>query len=80
MTRPLETEIHTYNDHLPELMEHQGRYVLIKGEEVISVMDTYNDALKLGYERFGLEPFFVSCIQPPEQALFISREVTPCLL
>jgi len=79
MNKPLEAEINTYHNRLPELMEYQGRYVLIKGDTVVTVMDTYNDALKLGYERFGLEPFFVSRIQSPENAAFISRDVA-CLL
>jgi len=79
MSKPLEAEIATFNAQLSGLMEQRGRYVLIKGEKVISVMDTYNDALKLGYERFGLEPFFVSRIQPPEQAAFISRDIDLCL-
>jgi len=80
MNKPLEAEIHTYHNRLNELLEHSGRYVLIKGNTVVTVMDTYNDALKLGYERFGLEPFFVGRIQPPEHAAFISREVVSCPL
>ncbi|WAB91948.1 hypothetical protein [Pseudomonas citronellolis] len=74
----LETEITTYNAQLPNLLQHQGKFVVIKGEEVVDVLDTYNDALKLGYERFGLQQFLVKRIMPPEQVFFITRHVVPC--
>lgn len=50
---------------------HAGRYVLVKGDQVLSVWDTLRDARQAGYERFGMEPFLVREIQfterPPRQ-------------
>ena len=50
----LEAEVATYASKLAELSAQSGKFVLIKGETVIGVYDTYADALKIGYERFGL--------------------------
>src|SRR5438105_3039925 len=41
------------------LPEQQGRFVLIRGDEVADVRDTYGDALRAGYERYGLDSFLV---------------------
>ena len=74
----LDAEISTYNAKLPELIAHQGQFVLIKGSQVVGVFDTYQDALQQGYEKFGLDPFLVKTIAPAEQILFISRELNLC--
>lgn len=74
----LEHELATYNSQLPALLKHQGKFVLIKGTEVVDTFDTYGDALKQGYDKFGLERFLVKRIMPTEQASFISRHVIPC--
>lgn len=71
----LQKEIETYNAKLPELLGDVGKFVLIKGDKVEGVYDTYADALKLGYERFKLEPFMVKQIAPAEQIQFFTREL-----
>lgn len=76
---PLEKELETYNKKLPELKEHEGKYALISGENVVEVFNTYEDALKSGYDRFGLQPFLVKQIMAIEQVQFISRFVDPCV-
>lgn len=70
----LERELLTYSQQLPSLLGKQGKYVLIKGEEVVGTFDTYEDALKIGYQRFQLEPFLVKKIAPTEQILYFSRD------
>ena len=53
----LEKELETYRSHLPELKgENEGRFVLIRGDQVIDVFSSYDDALKAGYTKFGLGP------------------------
>jgi hypothetical protein len=42
---------------------NKGRFALIKGNQVVSVWDTLNDAIQAGRERFGQEPLFVHEIQ-----------------
>jgi hypothetical protein len=74
----LERELETYLNRLPELKaDHEGRFVLIQGDQVVDVFSSYDDALKAGYEKFGLNPFLVKKIQAVEQALFISRFADP---
>lgn len=69
----LEKELETYRNKLPELKAEEGKFVLIKGDEVAGIYVAYEDALKEGYRRFGLEPFLVKQIQLNEQAQLITR-------
>lgn len=73
--RSLQKEIETYNAKLPELLSSIGKFVLVKGEDVEGIYDTYADALKIGYERFKLEPFMVKQITPAEKIHFFTREL-----
>jgi hypothetical protein len=73
----LERELETYKNKLPELVAHEGKFVLIQGEEIVGLYDSYEDAIKDGYAKFGLSPFFVKQIEATEQVHFISR-FTPC--
>ena len=44
----LERELETYMSHLSELKgENEGRFVLIRGDQVIDVFSSYDDARKL---------------------------------
>jgi hypothetical protein len=70
----LQKEIDTYNAKLPELLTSIGKFALIKGNEIEGIYDTYADALKIGYERFKLEPFMVKQISSAEKLAFFSRE------
>ncbi len=73
---PLHKEIETYNAKLAELIGNSlGKYVLVKGPEIIGVYDTYADALKIGYERFKLQPFMVKQVAPAERVQFFTREL-----
>lgn len=75
----LEKELAAFNRNLPKLKtEHEGKFVLIHGDELIEVFSSYDDAIKAGYSRFGLEPFLVKQVQALEQVQFISRFVDPC--
>lgn len=75
----LETELATYKSKLAELIanNNEGKFVLIRGENVVDVYGTYEDAIKEGYAKFGLTPFLVKQIQTVEQVHFISR-LLPC--
>jgi hypothetical protein len=73
----LERELATYKAKLPELKEQAGRYVLTQGDRVVDTFSSYDDALKKGYQDFGLKPFLVKRIEAMEQAHFVSRFVTP---
>lgn len=73
----LEKEMETYANKLPELKGSEGKFVLIHGSDVVDVYTSYEDAVKEGYNRFGLEPFLVKQIKTVVQAQFISRFVDP---
>jgi hypothetical protein len=71
----LQTELKTYLEHRERLLEQEGKFVVIHGSEVAGVWDTYEDALKDGYQRFGLEPFLVKQIEGTEPVQFFTRDV-----
>ena len=73
----LEKEMETYTAKLPELLSHEGKFVLIQDDRVVDVYDSYEDAIKEGYAKFGLSPFLVKQIEWSEQVHFVSRFV-PC--
>lgn len=76
---PLEREIARYKEELEVLLAEEGRFALVKSEEKIDIFDTYDDALKAGYERYGLEPFLVQKIsRVPSVANFTRFSLTPC--
>jgi hypothetical protein len=62
---PFADEWKTFKREVYRLMCHggRGRFALIKGDKVVSVWDTHNDAIQAGRERFGQEPFMVQEIQ-----------------
>lgn len=74
----LEKEIETYKSKLTQFSASEGKFVLIHGEDVMGIFDTYADAIKEGYEKLGLKPFLVKQIQAIERVQFVSRFVDPC--
>ncbi len=80
MADPLEKELQAFKDHLPILMADEGKYALIIGSDLIGVYGTYEDALKVGYEKAKLEPFLVKKISGAETIAYFSRDLSaPCL-
>jgi hypothetical protein len=74
----LKTELETYQRELPTLLANEGRFVVVQGNTVEGVYESYSDALALGYKKFGLRPFLVKKIAATEVASFITRLSTPC--
>ena len=60
-----------YENALPDLLKEEGKFALVKGENVVGVYESYEDALKVGYEKFGLESFFIKRIQQIEEPIYI---------
>lgn len=73
----LEKELATYKDRLSEMKEHEGKFVLIHGDEIVDYFAAYEDAIKAGYQRFNLEPFMVRQINAVEQVLHVTRHILP---
>ena len=74
----LEKELETYKKKLSELKQDEGKFALIHGDDVIDTFTSYEDAIKEGYKKFGLEPFLVKQVHSIERIQFISRSVTFC--
>ena len=73
----LEQELAAYQKSLAGWSDQEGKYVLIHESEAVDFFSSYEDALKVGYGRFGLEPFLVKQVQANEQTHFISRLYAP---
>ena len=69
----LEKELETYHKYLPNWSEHEGKFVLIKDDEVFGFFSSYDDVVREGYRRFKLDPFLAKRVNMIEQSHFISR-------
>ncbi len=74
----LDREIQTYQKELPNLLQHEGKFVLIHETQVAGFYETYEDAIKAGYEKFALKPFLVKRIQAVEQIQYFTRDLIEC--
>ncbi|MEK6798389.1 MAG: hypothetical protein AABZ12_05465 [Planctomycetota bacterium] len=74
----LERELKTYQRELANLLQHEGRFVLVHGSEVAGVFDTYDDAIRAGYDKYGLDPFLVKRVEAIEQIQSFTRPLDPC--
>jgi hypothetical protein len=53
-----------------------GKFALIGSDEYVGEWDSYEDALKAGYQKFGLENrFLVKKIEGIEGLLFFTRDI-----
>ncbi len=64
-------ELAYFNEHREEwCQEHTGQFVIIRGTTLGGFWDTANDALRVGYARFGLEIFLIKEVQLVDELLF----------
>lgn len=72
----LEHEMAVYRTNLMELVQHEGKYVVIKGDEILpDVYAGYEEALAAGYGRFGPVPFLVKQVHKTEPVLYFTRDL-----
>jgi len=72
----LDTEYKTYMREKTRLLSEneEGRFALIKGENVIDTFGCFDDTLRAGYRRFGTkDPFMVHQILRVEPVMIINR-------
>lgn len=68
----LEQEIKFYQDNLEAwLTNFAGKFVVVKGNELIGVFDTIDAALSEGARRFGLNSFLVRRVERTPQEIRI---------
>jgi hypothetical protein len=72
-------EVATYARLKPELLaRNPGSFVVIVGDEVEGPVDTFREALRAGYRRFGLGPLFVKQLLTIEPSVEVTRDIMPC--
>ncbi len=63
MAQILDTELKTYEQHRDHLLGiAEGKFVLIRNDQVVGVYDSKMDAIAQGYQQFGNVPFLVKQI------------------
>lgn len=56
----LEREQKAFDSQLDEMMrEHEGEYVLFRGEKPVAFFPTYNEAYQAGLDQFGLDEVYI---------------------
>jgi hypothetical protein len=73
----LEKELATFRAKLSEFKQHEGKFVLIHGDQIVDFFSTYEDAIKAGYQHFGLEQFLVKKIAVTEPVFCFTRHILP---
>ena len=63
---PLATELVTYRDHLDELLQHKGQYVVIKGQEIAGYFRDRRSAVEAAIAAYGPGPFLVKKVVEKE--------------
>jgi len=64
----LDEETKTYQEHKQELLSKaKGKYVLIKGKEIVGIYESEKDAIKIGIDKFGNVAFLVKRIEEIDQ-------------
>jgi hypothetical protein len=74
MINDLQVELAAFERLRLKLVEqHDGKYALLKGTELIDCFTTFEDAYVAGVERFGLEPFLVKEVRKTDPVLHIGQ-------
>lgn len=72
----LEKELEYFRQHKKRwLLHHEGKYALVRGEELIGTFTKEEEAYEEGVKRFGAGPFLIKPIlkeESPEQIPAIS--------
>jgi len=71
----LETELNTYREQFEALVaQHERKFVVVHGDEVLGAFDTQLDAVSWGYRQLGNIPFLVKQVMRVETPLsFVSN-------
>ena len=73
---PARPQLMVFESNLHRLLQqHEGEYVLIQGDRIVSCFDQYEEALSAGYEQFGLAPFFVKRISEDGDMVHYTRDL-----
>ena len=75
------TEWNYYRSQVVRLLAegHEGRVVLIKGEEIIGIYDTMDEAEAVGLQKYLLQPFLRHQIREREPQIQLPWRYWGCL-
>jgi len=75
MTDLLATELKTYAEKFETLLgTHEGKFVIIRGDQMLGTFDSQLDAIAGGYRQLGNVPFLVKQVVKVETPLnFVSN-------
>jgi hypothetical protein len=75
----LEHEVQVYQSHLMDMLGvndiNEGKFVVIKGDDISPPFGTFEKALEAAYARHGLGPFLIKKIERNETVLYFSRDL-----
>ncbi len=72
MAEPLAEERKFFSEHQSEWKKaHPGKFVLVKGKQLIGTFNKPEDAVAEGARLFGTEPFLVRHVDHSEEKLYI---------
>ena len=72
----LKIEKDTYFKILHSLLADEGKFAVIHSDNLIGIFVAYEDALKIGYEKCGIDkPFLVKRISAEEKVSYFSRDL-----
>lgn len=77
----LSKEWNTYRREVGRLLAegHEGAFVLIRGDEIIGIWPTAEEARRVALERYLLQHVLIHCIREREPVLRPSLRVLRCL-
>ena len=76
-TESLAKEFAAYERHKMELVSaHEGKCIVIQGDQIAGIWDTYQDALRAGCQQFGLQPFLIKQILRIERVQLFTRNLS----
>ena len=74
----LDKELETFRRELPRLLgdpTQHGMFALVQGDSVVDVYPSFDAALSVGYDKFGLDPFLVKQVVEHEEPRYFSRNL-----
>jgi len=72
MINMLKTELDFFELHREEWFEHYAnKVVVIHGTTIHGFYDTYETALRVGYDKCGIVPFLIKEVQLVDEVIFI---------
>ena len=62
---PIYREMQTFRRELPRLVAegHEGKWALIKGDEIIGLYESFDDGCRAGWERYLRQRFIVQPVR-----------------